>query len=81
MITIFGSGFNGNISVGVGGKMGTVQNASSTSVETTLPAVGPGSYPLQLHVGDSGLADIRYAFLLIHSNRAGKYSVHLINTL
>ena len=58
-ITIVGSGFAGSISVSVGGKTGAVEVNNSTQVVATLPAVGPGSYPLQLHVGDAGVADIR----------------------
>ena len=58
-ITIVGSGFAGSISVTVGGKTGAVEVNSSAQVVATLPAVGPGSYPLQLHVGDAGVADIR----------------------
>ena len=58
-ITVVGSGFAGSISVTVGGKTGQVEVNNSTEVVATLPAVGPGSYPLQLQVGDAGVADIR----------------------
>ena len=57
--TNFGSVASSDDAVKIGDAEAEILSYSDTEVNISLPALGPGSYPVRLFVNGSGFADVK----------------------